>query len=228
MVTRAKLLYDVAKHIPGVIVNYDYIAMDEIQTIILKNESEIAGGLKSFLESGTFSIANIRQSSNAGFIILGNIPLDEDNQPKVRSYFEPLPDIFQESAFLDRFHGFIKGWEMPRINQSMIMNGNTLNVEYFSEILHLLRDDMTFSPIVDSILKVPSHADTRDVNAIKRLTTAYLKLLFPHVESIDDIDLKEFKMFCFDEAYKKRAVMRKEIHQIDREFKEKLPNIELY
>nr|WP_321267738.1 BREX system Lon protease-like protein BrxL [uncultured Sulfurimonas sp.] len=227
VVTRAKLLYDVSKQMPGVIINYDYVAMDEIQTITLKDESEIAGGLKSFLESGTFSIANVRQTSNAGFIILGNIPLDEDNNPIVKSYFEPLPDVFRESAFLDRFHGFIKGWEMPRINQSMIMDGNTLNVEYFSEILHLLREDISYSPIVNSILDVPPHADTRDVNAIKRLTTAYLKLLFPHVESIDDINMDEFKLFCFDEAYKKRGVIRKQIHQIDREFSEDLPNIKL-
>ena len=116
---------------------------------------------------------------------------------------------------------------MPRMNQSMILDGNTLNVEYFSEILHLLRDDISYSPIVNSLLDVPSHADTRDVNAVKRLTTAYLKLLFPHVESIKDIDMDEFKLFCFDEAYKKRGVIRKQIHQIDREFKEDLPNIRL-
>ena len=85
VVTRAKLLYDVSKQVPGVITNYDYVAMDEIQTITLKDESEIAGGLKSFLESGTFSIANVRQTSNAGFIILGNIPLDGDNQPITNS-----------------------------------------------------------------------------------------------------------------------------------------------
>ena len=225
VVTRAKLLYDVSKHISGVIVNYDFVAMDEIQTITLKDENEIAGGLKSFLESGTFSIANVKQTSNAGFIMLGNIPLDEDNNPIVKSYFEPLPDVFRESAFLDRFHGFIKGWEMPRINQNMIMDGNTLNVEYFSEILHLLRDDTSFSPLVNAALEIPPHADTRDVNAIRRLTTAYLKLLFPHVKSLSDININEFKMYCFDEAYKKRAIIRKQIHQIDREFQENLPNI---
>jgi ATP-dependent Lon protease len=225
VVTRAKLLYDVSKQLPGVIVNYDYVAMDEIQTIILKDESEIAGGLKSFLESGKFSIANVRQTSNAGFIILGNIPLDENNMPVVKSYFEPLPEIFKESAFLDRFHGFIKGWEMPRMNQSMILEGYTLNVEYFSEVLHLLREDTSYSIIVDSLLDIPSNADTRDINAIKRLTTGYLKLLFPHIKSVDEIDIDEFKLYCFNEAFKKRAIIREQIHQIDKEFNKNLPNI---
>ena len=78
---------------------------------------------------------------------------------------------------------------------------------------------MTFSPIVDSLLDIPHNADTRDVKAIKRLTAAYLKLLFPHIESKDDIKLNEFKMFCFDEAFKKRAVIREQIHKIDMEFK---------
>lgn len=107
------------------------------------------------------------------------------------------------------------------------MQGNTLNVEYFSEILHLLRDDAIFSPLVDELLEVPSNADTRDVKAIKRLTTAYLKLLFPHVKNIDDIDLNEFKTFCFDEAYRKRGTIRKQINMIDKEFKESLPNIKV-
>ncbi len=227
VVTRAKLLYDVSKQLPGVIVNYDYVAMDEIQTITLKDESEIAGGLKSFLESGRFSIANVRQTSNAGFIMLGNIPLDENNMPLVKNYFEPLPEVFKESAFLDRFHGFIKGWELPRMNHSMILEGNSLNVEYFSEILHILRNDSTYATIVDKLLDIPSNADTRDINAIKRLSTAYLKLLFPQVESINDINLDEFKLFCFDEAYKKRAVIREEIYKIDREFNRYLPDIKI-
>ncbi|MFP4487222.1 MAG: BREX system Lon protease-like protein BrxL, partial [Campylobacterales bacterium] len=173
----------------------------------------------------TFSIANVRQTSNAGFIILGNIPLDEDSQPLTNSYFDPLPEVFRESAFLDRFHGFIRGWEMPRIKQNMIMQGNTLNVEYFSEILHLLRDDTVFSTIVDELLDVPSNSDTRDVKAVKRITTGYLKLLFPHAENISDIDVNEFKTFCFDEACRKRGEIRKQINMLDREFKEFLPRI---
>jgi ATP-dependent Lon protease len=80
---------------------------------------------------------------------------------------------------------------------------------------------------VDSLLKVPAHADTRDVKAIKRLTTAYLKLLFPHVQTTGDIDINEFKIFCFNQAYEKRAIIRKQIHQIDGEFKADLPNIEV-
>lgn len=225
IVTRAKLFYDVSRQVPGVITSHDFIAMDEIQTITLKDESELSGALKSYLESGSFSIANVRQTSNAGFIILGNIPLDEDKTPLVKSYFEPLPEVFKESAFLDRFHGFIKGWEMPRIKQNMIMDGYALNVEYFSETLHLLREDTTYSHIVDSLLVVPSNADTRDVKAVKRLTTAYMKLFFPHVQSKNDIDLEEFKIFCFDEAYNKRAIIRQQIHQIDREFPIEMPKI---
>ena len=116
---------------------------------------------------------------------------------------------------------------MPRIKQNMIIDGYTLNVEYFSEILHLLREDTTFSPIVDSLLDIPQNADTRDVKAIKRLTTAYLKLFFPHIKSENDININEFKIFCFDEAYDKRATIRKQIHQIDREYKENLPDIKV-
>lgn len=94
------MLYDVSKQVPGVIINYDYVAMDaEIQTITLKDESEIAEWLKSFLESGSFTIANVRQTSNAGFIILSNIPLDEDKQPITNNYFEPSRKFLKNLLF---------------------------------------------------------------------------------------------------------------------------------
>jgi ATP-dependent Lon protease len=224
-VTRAKLLYDVSKNSSGVITKYDYIAMDEIQTIKFSDEDEIAGGLKSYLESGTFTIANVRQNSNASFIILGNIDLDEFQQPTVNSYFDPLPNVFKESAFLDRFHGFIKGWNLPRINQSMFLEGNGLNVEYFSEILHALRDENIYSQIVDDFLNIPANADTRDVKAIKRLTTAYLKLFFPHIKSKDEINKNDFNDYCLNGAIEMRGTIRREISKIDREFAKFLPNI---
>jgi len=227
-VTRAKLLYDVNKQTPGIMANdYDFVAMDEIQTINLKDEEEIAGGLKSFLESGTFTIANVKLTSNTSFIILGNIPLDENNIPTIWNYFEPLPEVFKESAFLDRFSGFIKGWSLPRINQSMILEGVSLNVEYFSEVLHSLRDDGIFSFIVDELLEVPSNADTRDVKAVKKLTTAYLKLFFPNIKDVNDVNIEYFKRFCFEEAMKKRAIIREEIYKIDKEFKKYMPEIKV-
>ena len=227
IVSRAKMFYDISKGSFGFIQKYDFIAMDEIQTIKFTDENELRGALKNYLESGRFTVANVSGSSNAGMILLGNILLDENLQPLKNTYFSDLPEFFHESALLDRFHAFIEGWRLPRITEDIKVRGYTLNVEYFSEILHYLRDCSEFAAIVEDLLEIPPKADTRDVIAIKKLCTSYLKLLFPNYKKLNSIDKKEFEIFCLKPALEKRGIIRKQIHLIDYEFKKDLPDIQI-
>jgi len=226
-VSRAKLFYDVAKNTMGIITMYDLIAMDEIQTIKFSDESELQGALKNYLESATFTVANIRQTASAGLMLLGNIPLDSSRHPINKQYFSELPNFFHDSALLDRFHGFIEGWRLPRVNENLKVRGYTLNVEYFSEILHSLRELSDLASIATELLDIPQNADTRDTTAIKRLTTGYLKLLFPHVKNLGDINKIDFRHFCLEPALEKRGIIRKQLSMIDSEFKENLPEIKI-
>ncbi|MHA1664261.1 MAG: BREX system Lon protease-like protein BrxL [Candidatus Njordarchaeales archaeon] len=225
IVTRAKLFYDVGRNTTGLISRYDYVAMDEIQTIKFSDEMELLGALKSYLESGTFTVADVKQAANASFILLGNIPLTSGLKPLNKQYLRELPKVFQNSALLDRFHGFIEGWELPRINESLKVRGYALNVEYFSEILHSLRQVGDFAAIVDDLLEIPEKSDTRDVTGIKRLCSGYLKLLFPNVHSANDIDKSDFENYCLKPSLEKRGIIRRQTHLIDREFREDLPTI---
>jgi ATP-dependent Lon protease len=227
VVTRAKLFYDIQKRTYGIIKMYDFVAMDEIQTIKFSEPDELKGALKSYLESGICTVANVKIDSSAGMILLGNIPLSNNKLPLNRNYFASLPEFFKESALLDRFHGFIEGWQLPRIKEDLKANGYTLNVEYFSEILHSLREDSSYNAIVSELLDIPKNADTRDTTAIIKLTTAYLKLLFPHIESVNEINKEEFRNFCLNMAITKRAIIREQIHLIDDEFEKELPNIDI-
>ncbi|HUS89759.1 MAG TPA: BREX system Lon protease-like protein BrxL, partial [Desulfosporosinus sp.] len=127
----------------------------------------------------------------------------------------------------DRFHGFIEGWRLQRVHEDLKVNGYTLNVEYFSEILHSLRETSNYSYIVGELLQIPQKADTRDTTAIKKLSSAYLKLLFPHVEKPEDISREDFYNFCLKPAIEKRGIIRKQISLIDSEFSEDLPVIEV-
>jgi ATP-dependent Lon protease len=128
---------------------------------------------------------------------------------------------------LDRFHGFIEGWQLPRIKEDLKANGYSLNVEYFSEILHSLRDDSSYNTIVNELLDIPKSSDTRDTTAIIKMTTAYLKLLFPHITSINEINKEEFKRFCLNMSIHKRAIIREQIHLIDGEFGKEMPDIKM-
>lgn len=194
-VSRAKLLYDVARSTPGIITRYDFVVLDEIESITFTDPSELQGALKNYLESGNFSVANYRGVSSAGFMLLGNIPLTKDRKPLHSKYFVNLPKFFQDSALLDRFHGFIEGWKLPRMREDLKLRGYALNVEYFSEILHKLRTTPDFTKIVDSLLDIPKNADTRDTRAIVKICTGYLKLIFPHVHERDDISKMNLKRF---------------------------------
>ena len=144
---------------------------------------------------------------------------------------EEISPVFRESASLDRFHGFIPGWELPRMHQGLVANGWALNTEYFAEVLHLMREDLTYSAIVDECLLMPPKADQRDLTAIKRLCTAFMKLIFPNTTCKEDIAAEDFIKYCLNPAKEMREVIKKQLCIIDpKEFnvpgKKDIPDIQ--
>lgn len=223
-VTRAKLFYDKARQQNGIMKNHDFLAFDEIQTITFQEPSEIQAALKSYLESGKTTIDNNEFSSECGLMLMGNIPLNNDRQPVNPRYFNSLPQSFQESALLDRFHCFIEGWHLPRINESIIFKGWTLNVEYFSEILHSMRTQNTYGQLYDQLVVKDHNADTRDSKAVKKIAVGYMKLLFPHWTCPEQVDVDEFDRYCLQPAIRRRGIIKEQCHLIDPEFKTQMPN----
>ncbi len=224
-VTRAKLFYDKVKQQNGIIKNHDFTVFDEIQTIVFQEPAEIQAALKSYLESGKTTIDNNEFSSECGLMLMGNIPLTEQHCPINYRYFESLPQSFRESALLDRFHCFIEGWNLPRINKGIIYKGWTLNVEYFSEILHSLRTQNVYGLLFDELVGCDKNADTRDFNAVKRIAVAYMKLLFPHWKSMNDVNQDEFETYCLQPALRRRGIIKEQCHYMDPEFKVEMPNL---
>lgn len=216
-VSRAKLVYDKSTKSPGIMRFYDMVAFDEIQTITFSDNSEMQSFLKNYLEYGRATIDNYEFMSECGLMLLGNILLSANNEPLNHKYFSSLPEVFKESALLDRFHGMIEGWLLPRINVDMVLKDWTLNVEFFSEVLHQLRTESVYSSIIDDLIEVPNGSDTRHTNAVKRIATAYLKLLYPHITSANEIDLNEFNCFCLQPAVRRRDIIREQCSHIDAE-----------
>lgn len=164
----------------GFVVGKDYVAIDEAKLVNFGRENEMRGLMQDYMERGKCDCNGAEVRSNAGIIFIGNI--DSDRMDEDKNMFVELPTLFQESALLDRIHGFIKGWEIPRLKDNTRGVGWALNCEYFSSILHTLRGDFRYRAVVDEILTPPPNADARHTEAIKRLTTAFLKLIFPNVE----------------------------------------------
>lgn len=226
-VTRAKLFWDKQKQQNGIIKNHDFTAFDEIQTITFQEPAEIQAALKSYLESGKTTIDNQEFSSECGLMLMGNIPLSKEKLPISNRYFDNLPQNFCESALLDRFHCFIEGWKLPRINTSMIFKGWTINVEYFSEIMHSMRTQNIYNQIYDELVEIAPNTDMRDSKAVKRIATAYMKLLFPHWRTVEDVNKQEFEIFCLNPAIYRRGIVKQQCHYIDPEFKMQMSGISM-
>jgi len=212
-VSRASLIYDNAKKTGGLLTRFDYVGFDEVQSITFEQPGQIQQALKHYMEFGEIKGFDAALTADAGVIVLGNINADRFDINK--NMVEHISEVFGESATLDRFHGFIPGWKIPRMTTGMIAHGWAINTEYFAEVLHELRGDLSYAAIVDQLIDYKSSADKRHMTAITRLCTAFLKLLFPHVQNKGDITQEEFEQYCLKPALEMRGVIYKQLCIID-------------
>ena len=228
-VSRAKLVYDKSRQAPGIMRYYDLVGFDELQSITFTDASEMQAFLKGYLEYGKATVDNYEFMSQCGLILLGNIDLSADKMPLDDKYFKKMPEIFQESALLDRFHGMIEGWLLPRIDSDMVIHDWTLNAEFFSETLHQMRTESVYADIVNKLIDIPPKSDERHRKAIIRMSTAYMKLLFPHIVSVEQIDKEEFDEYCLQPAIHRRDIIRYQCSLVDMEptYSKPLPDIKV-
>jgi ATP-dependent Lon protease len=149
--------------------------------------------------------------------MLGNITLGMNRLPLYESdgIFKELPPALQESAFIDRTHGLIEGWFMPRVSRDTPSRTLGFKGDFFSEVLHELRVDLKYADYVSQHLVLPECEDMRDNKAIARLSEGFLKLLFPDMNLTDE----EFSTYCLNPAIRMRQQIRDELSKIDPEYK---------
>ena len=218
--TRAKLFSELARREDGLVFYHDYIAFDEISKVEFDNPNEMVQTLLGYMEQGTVKIGDKNDVAEAGIVMLGNI--DQENMDEWKNMFAGLPSFLKNnSALIDRIHGFVKGWDIPRMNEGLKICGWALNSEYFTSIMHMLRDDVSYRAIVDRLVDYPADSDTRNTEAVKRIATAYLKLLFPHVRNINDIKPREFNQYCLRPAVRMREIILRQMGMLDVEYKGK-------
>lgn len=178
-ISSATLFYNLNTRTPGILATNDCVVFDEIQNTSFQNPGEMIGKLKDYMESGNYDRGPQKVTSEASVILLGNIPT-ADGQPATEDYFGVLPVEMHETAFLDRLHGFIPGWELPRIQDSdtHLTKYWGLASDYFGEVLHGLRS-LNHQIAVENKVRL-INADIRDEKAIKKLTSSFIKLFYPN------------------------------------------------
>lgn len=214
-VSPAVMFFHQTKNTPGLIAKYDAVVLDEIQSI--QADPELAAGLKTYLESGKFSRGNTEATSEAGFVMLGNIALDENRNPLYQEdgILKEIPNFLQETAFIDRLHGIIPGWKMPRVSNDTPSKTLGFKGDFFSEILHNLRGKVDYSDFVSGYMHLTNCKDLRDFKAIQRLATGFLKIIFPDMK----VSGADFIAYCLKPAVELRQRVRDELHKMDPEYK---------
>jgi len=186
--TQAQLFMNLSTKEIGLIGKYDLLVLDEGQSINFKGADDIHAKFKDFLESGQYSVGQEKITSECGLIVLANIDLYDD-LPRQSDYIRNLPEMFHDDALLDRFHGIIPGWEIPRFTTESAAQGYGIKADVFGQFLHQLRlvSHVEFPYGVVPHLK----GDSRDVKAVTRLASALSKLLLLNP---DDLDYEEYVM----------------------------------
>lgn len=215
-VSPAVMFHHNGNNTPGLVTRYDLVVLDEVQSIQGDSTGELVAGLKVYLESGRFSRGNTEASAEAGFVMLGNITLDENHKPVhlEEGIFTEIPNFLQETAFIDRLHGIIPGWLMPRISKDTPSNNLGFKGDFFSEILHNLRGEPQYTDYVNLNMDLKNCNDLRDRKAIVRLAAAYLKIIFPDLI----VKNEEFIKYCVKPAVALRQSVRNELYKMDREY----------
>ena len=216
-ITPAVLFFNDSRKTAGLITKYDTVVLDEAQKVKGDSSGELTALLKTYLESGKFGKGTASAiSAEAGIVILANIELDENKRPlnEIKGLFKVFPNFLQETAFIDRFSGFLPGWDLPRVTKNTPSKFIGLKGDLFGEILHKLRHDIGYRDYVKANMELNDCDDMRDTKAIEAGTTGLMKIIFPNKV----LNEEEFYHYCVNPAIELRQRVRDELCKMDREY----------
>jgi ATP-dependent Lon protease len=181
-ISPAVLVWNLGRDAPGEIPTRDCVVFDEVAKINFLEAAEMMGKLKHFMESGEYERGRRKGSSGCSLAFLGNVEVEHERPVEEFTYV--MPDVMKDPAFIDRLHGFIPGWEIPKVGKAKVYLSRYYGfaVDYFSEIMHQLRKKVEFIAAVNDHVEVIGTDRIRDEKAVKRLASGLLKLLCPHGE----------------------------------------------
>jgi len=179
-VTPAVLFYNLSLRRPGLLGLFDVVVFDEVSSAKLKDSEDTINKLKDFMESGVVSRGRQEMATGASLVFVGNIQINENGLPTSTVQFEILPKEMIDTAFLDRFTGYIPGWKFTRIKDSKnhLSNDYGFALDYFSEILHDLRKFDLSDQLIHRMKLI--NFDIRDEKAFRKNLSGLLKILFPN------------------------------------------------
>jgi ATP-dependent Lon protease len=204
--TVANLFYNMARHSVGLVGLWDVVAFDEVAGISFKDKDGVQI-MKDYMAS---SFARGRDAINAyaSMVFVGNINQPVDTLVKTSHLFVPFPEAMIDSAFFDRFHAYIPGWEIPKMRPEFFTDQYGLIVDYLAEWLREMRK-RNFGDAINRFFKLGRDLNQRDTIAVKHTVSGLLKLLYPNEEYT-----KEAVHRCLDYALEARRRVKEQLKKI--------------
>lgn len=179
--TVANLFYNMSRKTVSLVGLWDCVAFDEVAGINFKDKDAIQI-MKDYMASGSFARGKEEKAASASMVFVGNINQSVDVLLKTSSLFDPFPrEMGTDTAFLDRMHCYIPGWEIPKFRPEHFTNDYGFITDYLAEFLRELRKEQ-YGDALDQYFHLGKNLNQRDTIAVRRMVGGFIKLLYPDGE----------------------------------------------
>ena len=205
--TVANLFYNMSSRRIGLVGLWDVVAFDEVAGISFKDKDGVQI-MKDYMASGSFARGREQMEASASMVFVGNINQSVESLVKTSHLLAPFPEAMIDSAFFDRFHAYIPGWEIPKMRPEFFTNRYGLIVDYLAEFFREMRK-RSFADSIEKYFKLGNNLNQRDVIAVRKTVSGLMKLLYPHGQ-FDKEDVRQ----CLEYALQVRRRVKEQLKKI--------------
>ena len=179
--TVANLFYNMGRKTVGLVGLWDCVTFDEVAGIHFKDNDGVQI-MKDYMASGSFARGKEEKAASASMVFVGNINQSVDVLLKTSSLFDPFPpEMGKDTAFLDRIHCYIPGWEIPKFRPEHFTNDYGFITDYLAEFLRELRKEQ-YGDALDKYFHLGKNLNQRDTIAVRKMVGGFIKLVYPDGE----------------------------------------------
>ena len=205
--TVANLFYNMGRKTVGLVGLWDCVAFDEVAGIRFKDKDGVQI-MKDYMASGSFARGKEEKAASASMVFVGNINQSVDVLLKTSSLFDPFPpEMGTDTAFLDRMHCYLPGWEIPKFRPEHFTDDYGFITDYLSEFIRELRKEQ-YGDALDHHFRLGKNLNQRDTIAVRRMVDGYLKLVYPDGEFTKD-DLEEILKLALEMRRRVKEQLKK-------------------
>ena len=205
--TVANLFYNMGQKTVGLVGLWDCVAFDEVAGIKFRDKDGVQI-MKDYMASGSFARGKEEKAASASMVFVGNINQSVEVLLKTSSLFDPFPsEMGQDTAFLDRMHCYIPGWEIPKFRPEHFTDDYGFITDYLAEFLRELRKEQ-FSDALDKFFRLGKNLNQRDTIAVRRIVSGMVKLLYPDGE-FNKEQLEEILRFALEMRRRVKEQLKK-------------------